>query len=151
MSSLNELLKSNAALPIAKEVILNLAFTNNFISDKLSHLFKTNYISGQQYNVLRILRGQKGNPVNLQTIQERMVHKNSNTGRLIDKLVVKDLVNRKQCPENRRQINLTITPLGLSLLDTIDPKLDAIESDMLNKLSLEEAKTLCSLLEKFRS
>lgn len=151
MSDLNKLLKSNATLPIAKEVILNLAFTNNFISDKLSQLFKVNDITGQQYNVLRILRGQKGNPVNLQTIQERMVHKNSNTGRLIDKLVIKELVNRKQCPKNRRQVELTITKTGLDLLTYIDPKLDAIESTILNKISLEEAQTLSRLLEKIRS
>lgn len=151
MSSLNELLKSNATLPISKDVILNLAFTYNYISDNLSQLFKENDISKEQYNVLRILRGQKGNPINLQTIQERMVHKNSNTGRLIDKLVAKEYVNRKQCPENRRQVKLTITQKGLGLLDNIGPKLDSTEDDLLSKISKNEAKQLAHLLEKIRS
>ena len=151
MSTLNQLLKSDAKLPIAKEVVLNLVFTNNYITEQLKELFKSNDLSGQQYNVLRILRGQKGVPVNQQTIQERMVHKNSNTGRLIDKLVEKELVKRKQCTENRRQVKLTITNKGLGLLENLDPKLDNIESNIVNKLTNEEATTLCYLLEKLRT
>lgn len=150
MSTLNQLLKSDAKLPIAKEVVLNLVFTNNYITEQLKALFKNNELSGQQYNVLRILRGQKGIPVNQQTIQERMVHKNSNTGRLIDKLVEKELVNRKQCPENRRQVKLSITNKGLNLLENLDPQLDNIESNIVNKLTNKEATTLCYLLEKLR-
>lgn len=150
MNSLNELLKSDAKLPISKQVILNLAFTYNYVTDNLLHLFKENDISKQQYNVLRILRGQKGNPINLQNIQERMVHKNSNTGRLIDKLIIKGLVDRKQCLENRRKIELTITQKGLDLLAQIDPELDTIEDNLIGKLSNDEAKQLAYLLEKLR-
>lgn len=150
MNSLNELLKSDAVLPISKQVILNLAFTYNYVTDNLLHLFKENDISKQQYNVLRILRGQKGNPINLQNIQERMVHKNSNTGRLIDKLIIKGLVDRKQCLENRRKIELTITQKGLDLLAQIDPELDTIEDNLIGKLSNDEAKQLAYLLEKLR-
>lgn len=150
MNSLNELLKSDAVLPISKQVILNLAFTYNYVTDNLLHLFKENDISKQQYNVLRILRGQKSNPINLQNIQERMVHKNSNTGRLIDKLIIKGLVDRKQCLENRRKIELTITQKGLDLLAQIDPELDTIEDNLIGKLSNDEAKQLAYLLEKLR-
>ena len=151
MSTLYDLLKSNTKLPVAKEVILNLVITNNYASEQLKLLFKNYSLSGQQYNVLRILRGQKGNPVNQQTIQERMVHKNSNTGRLIDKLVEKELVNRKQCIENRRQVKLSITNKALNLLDNLDPQLDRIESNLVDKLTNKEATTLCYLLEKLRT
>jgi len=99
---------------------------------------------------LRILRGQKGNPANLSTIQERMVHKNSNAGRLIDKLLLKGLVERNTCKENRRKIEVLITKSGLDLLHTIDPKLDELEKISLGKLSVEEATVLNNLLEKLR-
>lgn len=150
MSKLSEILKSNAPLSVAKQTTLNIVCTNNYLAEIYADFFKTYQISGQQYNVLRILRGQKGNPANLSTIQERMVHKNSNASRLIDKLLVKDLVERRQCPENRRKIELLITQKGLDLLAEVDPKLDEKEQFVTQQLTLEEAKTLNVLLEKLR-
>ena len=72
-------------------------------------------VSIQQFNVLRILRGQKGVAANLSTVQNLMVDKISNTTRLIDKLIEKSLVERIICKENRRKIELFITDKGLSL------------------------------------
>jgi DNA-binding MarR family transcriptional regulator len=99
---------------------------------------------------LRILRGQKGCPANLSAIQERMVHKNSNAGRLIDKLLLKGLVERNTCKENRRKIEVLITEKGLDLLSTIDPELDKLENKNLLNFTKEEATTLNKLLEKLR-
>ncbi|MBF04770.1 MAG: MarR family transcriptional regulator, partial [Flavobacterium sp.] len=99
-------IKSTVALSIAKKVILNLAFTKNYVGDKFNEILKPFEISGEQYNVLRILRGQKGKPINMQDIQDRMVTKNSNTTRLIDKLLLKKMVERNVCPENRRKIEI---------------------------------------------
>jgi len=150
MSKLSSILKSDAVLPLSKEVVLNLLCTSNYISEKYTVFFKNFEITGPQYNVLRILRGQKGCPANLSTIQERMVHKNSNAGRLIDKLLLKGLVERNTCKENRRKIEVLITKSGLDLLHTIDPKLDELEKISLGKLSVEEATVLNNLLEKLR-
>jgi len=150
MSKLSEILISSATLPLAKEVLLNVLCTNNYISEKYTGFFKEFEITGPQYNVLRILRGQKGVPANLSTIQERMVHKNSNAGRLIDKLLTKDLVNRCICKNNRRKIEVTITSKGLEKLSEINPKLDLLEKNNLKNLTDEEAITLNSLLEKLR-
>lgn len=150
MSKLSEILKSNAPLSVAKQTTLNILCTNNHLAEIYADFFKGYQISGQQYNVLRILRGQKGNPANLSTIQERMVHKNSNASRLVDKLLTKDLVARRQCQENRRKIELLITQKGLDLLAEIDPKLEDLEQIVLKQLTLEEAKTLNILLEKLR-
>jgi len=124
--------------------------TDTLISQKFLDFFKQHDISVQQFNVLRILRGQKGKPANLATIQERMIHKNSNTTRLIDKLILKDLVKRTICPENRRKIEIIITKNGLDLLETIDPGLNILEDTILKPLTIEEAETLNILLEKLR-
>jgi len=86
-------------------------------------------VSLQQFNVLRILRGQKGTPANLSTIQERMVSKMSNTTRLVDKLIRKELVVRVTCPTNRRKVDISITPAGLKLLEEIDGIVNRKEED----------------------
>ena len=147
---LNEVLKSDATLPLAKRTALNFMITDTLLSQKFLDFFKQYDISAQQFNVLRILRGQKGKPANLATIQERMIHKNSNTTRLIDKLIVKGLVERTVCPENRRKIEIIITKNGLNLLETIDPKLNDLENTVIQPLTKDEAETLNTLLEKLR-
>ncbi|MBL6666882.1 MAG: MarR family transcriptional regulator [Flavobacteriaceae bacterium] len=109
---------------------------------------KSSGISLQQFNVLRILRGRKGVPANLQTVQKRMIHKMSNTTRLIDKLIEKKLVVRKICKDNRRKIEILITDKGLEVLDQLDAKIQETEAAILQPLSLEEQKTLRSLINK---
>ncbi|MDA8758454.1 MarR family transcriptional regulator [Flavobacteriaceae bacterium] len=109
---------------------------------------KSSGISLQQFNVLRILRGRKGVPANLQTVQKRMIHKMSNTTRLIDKLIEKKLVVRKICKDNRREIEILITDKGLEVLDQLDAKIQETEAAILQPLSLEEQKTLRSLINK---
>uniref|UniRef100_UPI00261BDFB2 MarR family winged helix-turn-helix transcriptional regulator n=1 Tax=Flavobacterium sp. TaxID=239 RepID=UPI00261BDFB2 len=103
------------------------------------------------FNVLRILRGQKGNPANMSMIQERMITKNSNTTRLIDKLLAKSLVTRNVCPENRRKIEIVITAKGRALLEELDPLVAANEELFVKNLSEDEQKVLIELLEKFRT
>jgi DNA-binding MarR family transcriptional regulator len=83
-------------------------------------------------------------------IQERMITKNSNTTRLIDKLLLKELVTRNVCPENRRKIEIEITKKGLDILLELDPKVKEYEENFANNLSAEEVQQLISLLEKYR-
>jgi DNA-binding MarR family transcriptional regulator len=150
MNKLKDVLKSNVTLPLAKRTALNFMITHKTLSENYLDFFKQYDISGQQFNVLRILKGQKGKPANLATIQERMIHKNSNTTRLIDKLILKGFVDRTICPENRRKVEIIITKSGLKLLDVIDPKLNALEENIIQPLNDEEAETLNILLEKLR-
>ena len=150
MNKLTQILKSSASLALSKRLSLNLICTTNLLSQQYQDFFKSYQLTEQQYNVLRILRGQKGIPANLMTIQNRMIHKNSNTTRLLDKLVDKNLVNRKICPENRRKIEVCITEKGLNLLHTIDPELDKLEQSFTKSLSEKEQDTLIKLLEKLQ-
>lgn len=148
---IEEVIKSTVPLDIAKKVILNFTYTQNVIGDHFHEILKPYDISREQYNVLRILRGQKGIPANLCIIQERMLAKNSNTTRLIDKLLLKDFVTREVCPENRRKIEVMITQKGLEILTELDPIVIAHEQVFANNLTPEELEQLNILLEKYRS
>ena len=149
--NIEEIIKSTIQLSINKKVILNLTYTRNYLGDKFNDILKPYGISSEQYNVLRILRGQKGNPLNMQDIQERMVTKNSNTTRLIDKLLLKEMVIRNTCPNNRRKIEIKITENGLNILSELDPIIENHELLLTEKLTNDELETLNKLLEKIRN
>jgi DNA-binding MarR family transcriptional regulator len=147
---IEDVIKSTVPLDIAKKVILNFTYTQNVVGDKFHEILKPFDISREQYNVLRILRGQKGHPANMCVIQERMLSKNSNTTRLIDKLLLKKYVTREVCPDNRRKIEVLITQKGLDILSELDPIVIAHEQLFANNLTLAELEQLNSLLEKYR-
>ena len=148
---IEEIIKTTINLEDSKKIILNIIYTQNVISDKLHEIIKPHDLSSEQYNVLRILRGQKGCPANMCIIQERMLSKNSNTTRLIDKLLIKELVTREVCPENRRKIEVLITEKGLELLTILDPKILEYEDLFASNLSSNEKEQLNTLLEKYRT
>ena len=143
-------LKLNTDTPTSKQIILNLLHCQNLISEKLSEVLKPYDISTEQFNVLRILRGQKGKPINMGTIQGKMIAKTSNTTRLVDKLLIKSLVDRAVCEKNRRKIEVTITEKGLKLLNIVDQKVEQAEKELIDPFSEAEKKQLIELLEKFR-
>ena len=148
---IEEIIKSNVSMDDSKKVILNLMYTQSVIADKFNELLKPYDLSSEQFNVLRILRGQKGCPANMCLIQERMITKNSNTTRLIDKLLLKELVTREVCPENRRKIEVQITKKGLALLEELDPKVLDNEKTFSKNLNPKEIELLNNLLEKYRT
>jgi len=129
---------------------LNILFTSTWIAEKTNDCFKPFGISQEQYNVLRILKGQKGKPANLSTIQERMIHRMSNATRLVEKLKLKGYANRVICEDNRRKVEITITEKGLQLLEQIDPKLMQAEMSLFHNMSDKEAKDIGDLLDKLR-
>lgn len=148
---IEDVIKSTVPMEDSKKIILNVMYTQNILSEKFNEILKPYDISGEQYNVLRILRGQKGNPANMCVIQERMLAKTSNTTRLVDKLLLKKLVTREVCPENRRKIEVTITQKGLDVLNELDPKVIEHEKAFSKNLNKDEIITLNQLLEKYRN
>lgn len=136
------------SLELAKNTVVGILKAGSKVEEHIGEVLKTFDISLQQFNVLRILRGRKGKPANLQTVQKRMIHKMSNTTRLVDKLIIKKLVVRKTCEENRRKIEITITDQGLDVLSNLDTKIQKTEATILKQLSLEEQKTLRNLINK---
>ena len=147
---IEEIIKSTN-MPLGKQVLMNLIYTSNLISEKVQEVIKGYDLSQEQFNVLRILRGQKGNPANMHVIQERMIAKTSNTTRLVDKLLLKDLVSRTVCPGNRRKMEVKITQKGLDLLSELDPAVEAAEQAFAQNLNDTEIHQLIALLEKYRT
>ena len=145
------LLRQEMRQETTRNTVISILTSGYKINDELSSLFKKFDLSIPQFNVLRILRGQRGKPANLSTVQERMIHKMSNTTRLIDKLIQKGFVKRNICENNRRKIEIYITNSGLELLKSIDETLNNKESFILENINLEEKKELLRILSKIKT
>ncbi|CDF80468.1 transcriptional regulator, MarR family [Formosa agariphila KMM 3901] len=151
MKELEDILQTNTPIPLNRKTVLNIAYSAIWIKDQTNPVLKSFDISNEQFNVLRILRGKKGSPANLQDIQDRMINKMSNTTRLVDKLILKGYVERNICEKNRRKVEIFITKEGLKLLKAIDPNIDKAENEISANLSKDELETLNFLLTKLRS
>lgn len=131
------------------KLTINLLFSGKWISDLLNNHHKQFDITSQQYNVLRILRGQYPKAATVNLVSSRMIDRMSNVSRLIDKLESKGLAKRILCENDRRQVDITITQDGLDLLQKIDIQQSVIQLKY-NNLTEEEATSLNNLLDKFR-
>lgn len=128
--------------------IINLIYTYNWMNEKMKAFFEKDDITGQQFNILRILRG-AGVPISTLQIRERMLDKMSDTSRIVDRLVLKGLAKKNVCKFDKRLVDVSISTKGKRLLE----KIDADESQMdalLGNLSIAETKTLNDLLDKIR-
>lgn len=128
---------------------INILFTQSWLSYKQQAFFKKAGITPQQYNVLRILRGQQPKPATINLLIERMLDKSSNASRIVDKLEAKGLVKRTTCPNDRRAVDVLITENGLDLLKKMDAGEQEWEKN-LHTLTADEAAQLNHLLDKLR-
>ncbi len=129
--------------------MVNLLYTTNWLNAQYDCFFKHSDITIQQYNVLRILRGQHPNPSNIKLIKERMLDRMSDASRIVDKLNTKGLLIRRECPNDRRSVDVIITDKGLELLQSLD-YIDESAKQLFKSLSSEEIKQLNHLLNKLR-
>lgn len=151
MPTIEEHLITKPIKDLHQRAILNVMFTGVWLQQRVGQVLKPFDITEPQYNVLRILRGQHGKPMNLYEIQNRMIQKMSNVSRLIDKLLAKKLVTRKESKDNRRRVDIVITEKGLELLDELEPHVNGSLQNIHENLTKEEAKTLGDLLDKMRN
>lgn len=131
------------------KAVVNLIYTHSYLVSSQSELFKSYNLSPEQFNVLRILRGQNGAAISVSSIQDRMLNKMSNASRLVEKLKIKELVRRSECPADRRQVDVLITDAGLELLKKLEEEVIAANIRFIN-LSESEAIQLNELLDKLR-
>ncbi|HEX9739127.1 MAG TPA: MarR family transcriptional regulator, partial [Ignavibacteriaceae bacterium] len=128
---------------------VNVIYTFNWLYEKHMELLKPFGLTIQQFNILRILRGQHPKPANVKLLKERMMDKMSDASRLVEKLRAKGLVDRRICDKDRRNVDVLITEDGLKLLENIDEH--ETEFDKLTaNLSNDEMDQLNSLLDKMR-
>ena len=130
------------------KVFLNVVYSANWLQSRQARFFREFDLTAPQFNILRILRGQYPTPATVNLLIERMLDKTSNASRIVDKLVLKGLVTRRQCPHDRRTVDVLITQKGLDLLQ----KMDASDLPFgVENLSLSQARQLNKLLDKIRN
>ncbi|MES2567932.1 MAG: MarR family transcriptional regulator [Bacteroidota bacterium] len=132
-----------------QKLMVNLLYTTNWLNAKYDVFFRDSDITIQQFNVLRILRGQYPNPCSIKLIKERMLDRMSDASRIVDKLKTKKLLLRKECPNDRRSVDVVITDKGLELLKSLD-HIDENSKNIFNSLSSQEVRQLNTLLDKLR-
>jgi DNA-binding MarR family transcriptional regulator len=130
------------------KLIMNLVYTSNCVVEKIKQLLESADITPQQYNILRILRGSQ-KPLSTLQIRERMLDKMSDTSRIVERLLKKELVNKQTSLYDKRLVDITISAKGTVLLEKLDKQDDKLDS-IPASLSLEETKTLNALLDKLR-
>ena len=144
-----KILQSSVAQPIEVEAMLNVIYSQNWMLTKLNNFFKPYGITQQQYNALRILRGQYPKPASVRLVRERLLVKLSDTSRLVDRLVKNEWVTRSACKSDGRAVDIIITEKGLELLKRID-EAEAKMFAIMQHLDKTELQTLNRLLEKLR-
>lgn len=133
-----------------QKATVNLVYTHNWVNNKFKKFLKTFGITQQQFNVLRILRGQFPEPISTSTIRKRMLDKMSDASRIVDRLYKKGLVERQVCPTDKRLVDVIINEKGLGLLSEIDEHQEEMDFAK-NGLTAEEALQLSDLLDKMRN
>lgn len=128
---------------------INLIYTSGWLANKHKEFFNKFGITVQQFNILSILRGQFPNKISGAEIKNRMMDKNSDVSRLLDRLIIKDLVSKSKSPNDKRAADVVITKNGLNLLSTIDAKIKALDN-IISHLTEVEAEQLSALLDRLR-
>jgi DNA-binding MarR family transcriptional regulator len=131
------------------KLAVNIVFTHNWLMGLQSGIFNGFGITANQFNILRILRGQYPKPATIYLLKERMMDKMCDASRLVERLRIKGFVNRELSLDDRRRVDVIITGEGLNLLSEID-KLNSKYDAFFENLSDDEAKLLNNLLDKMR-
>lgn len=126
---------------------VNLLLTSGWLKNEIKEFLDHFEITLQQFNILRILRGAKGDPLSTNEICEKMIDKMSDTSRIVDRLVTKGLVTKQPCPHDGRKVQVFISGDGKYLLSTIDTKLKNLDA-VFDNLTEKEMEVLNKLLEK---
>lgn len=149
MASINEEIQQKKFTNEYSKLAINILYTSSWLNSIHNALFKEYGLTQQQFNTLRILRGQHPKAASVNLIKDRMIDKMSNVSRIIDKLKAKSMVTRKPCKNDRRQVDIMITKKGLDLLDELDIRMKPFESQFHN-ISEDEAAEMNTLLDKWR-
>ena len=146
----NELKQTKPFASLEEEVILNLARTAEHVMSRGAEVFKRADLTPTQYNALRILRGAGAEGVTCGEISERMVTKDSDITRLLDRLERRDLIRRERPENNRRVVLARITEEGLRVLAELDGPVEENHRRLAGHLGRQRLKTLNELLEAMR-
>jgi len=132
-----------------QQAIVNVVFTFHWCNDKIKQAIAPYEITPQQFNILRILRGQYPKPCTINLLKSRMLDKMCDASRIVDRLMQKELVRKAVNAQDKRSVDILISDKGLALLKLTDKEVDLTKIISPN-LSLEESEQLNLLLDKMR-
>jgi DNA-binding MarR family transcriptional regulator len=135
---------------LEEEAYLNVQRTANALAQRIAELLRSHDLTPAQYNVLRILRGAGHDGLNASDIGGRMISRDPDVTRLVDRLEKRGLVERWRCSEDRRVVWTRLAPAGRELIDPLDAPLNALHRDMLSHMAPERLQLLVELLEEAR-
>lgn len=124
--------------------------TADVIRRRFSRLLEPHGLSGQQFNVLRILRGARPDRLPVLAIAERMIEQAPGITRLLDRLERKGLVRRERCATDRRQVLCEISRKGLALLTTLDGPIARADDEALGNIPRADLEALIRILDAVR-
>ena len=127
---------------------INIMYTANWLNEKISSVLSQEDITQQQYNILRILRGAE-KPLSTLQIRSRMLDKMSDTSRIVDRLVAKELVEKNTCPSDKRLVDVVLSKKGFAVLEKLDLLNNHLDS-LMKGISEKEASTLNQMLDQLR-
>jgi DNA-binding MarR family transcriptional regulator len=151
VKSIGEEIQQSEFSDVYQKLGINILFTAAWFGELNRIALKDYDISLPQYNVLRILRGQKGQAITVAGLCERMIDKSSNASRIVDKLETRKLVSRRVCDKDRRQVDVVITERGTALLEELDEKVPTFKTIMSKQLSNKDAEALNFALDQIRN
>ena len=133
----------------SQKLAVNIIYTYNWLQSQHTAFFKSYGLTPQQFNVLRILRGMNGSPASIKLIRDRMLDKMSDTSRIIEKLRLKELVERTTSSSDRRSCEVLVTSKGLKVLEKIDAASETLDG-LFSAMHETEMKSLNNLLDNLR-
>ena len=146
---IEEEIQSNKFEDSYHKLVINISYSYGWLNNLMRGTFEQYNLTQQQFNILRILRGQYPNPSTVNLLKERMIDKMSDASRIVDRLVQKGLVSRCTNNKDRRSVDIRISESGLDLLAGLDKVVDA-KKLLKDNLTDDEALQLSNLLDKMR-
>jgi DNA-binding MarR family transcriptional regulator len=149
MARIEDEIKQSKFRSEGQKLIINLIYTYNQVSAQMITLLATYGLTVQQYNILRILKGQYPAPATNNLVKERMLDRNSDVTRIVDRMIKNGLVTRTSCEKDRRRVDILITQAGIDMLESIQAQ-EMKMDDIAGNLTMDEQVGLNTLLDKLR-
>lgn len=127
---------------------INIMYTANWLNEKIADILSQEDITQQQYNILRILRG-ADKPLSTLQIRARMLDKMSDTSRIVDRLIAKELVEKNTCPTDKRLVDVVLSKKGFVILEKLDQLNHHLDA-LMKGISEKDAITMNQLLDQLR-
>ncbi|RLD61327.1 MAG: MarR family transcriptional regulator [Bacteroidetes bacterium] len=152
MASFKDEIKTDRFENEQQMLVLNIIYTADWLEQKLAKVLGRHKLTHPQFNIMMMLRLSFDKPLSVNEIKERVLFKQTDVSRMIDRLVEKGYISRELCPDNRRKMDVRISRTGINLLKKVRPEIrEEFESFFKEKITEEEALAAIRIIDKMRS